>query len=47
MRRGPIITPVLPSIGLLVGGPSLNISEAVHYFFLKLCIKLEVSKVKK
>ena len=33
---------VCPSVGL-----SLNISETAHSFFPKLCIKLEVNKVKK
>ena len=30
-----------------VVSPSLNISETAHYFFLKLCMKFEVNKVKK
>ena len=37
---------VCPSIGPSVG-PSLNISETAYQFFLKLCIKVEVNKVKK
>ena len=30
-----------------VHGPSLNISETAHYFFLKFCMKLGINKVKK